>query len=291
MLVRLLHLNSTSHNLRLLSLASEPLPNKSMTIQSFFHKAFRFFFTISLVQLSLVLHVTLVQKVPPPVVPLGLGSAHLTPALSLQKGRAPQPQFHFVTVAEADEREEGKEGENEGTNEAPSSRMSTKRRRTGQSSSRSGAAREPPPQQLLPDDIEKENAAVLDKLPREVWERILDSLGQDDLFPFALTCRYFRDLRLGAVTAANDSKSRWRTVMRTELKTYTYIQTSEDVVYLPTIEEGKYPLLLPLILLRLLLLTTLSLVQSSTTACSPCLLTMSSGFSGRQEVLTAGRRL
>ena len=92
MLVRLLHLNSTSHNLRLLSLASEPLPNKSMTIQSFFHKAFRFFFTISLVQLSLVLHVTLVQKVPPPVVPLGLGSAHLTPALS-PEGRAPPSDF------------------------------------------------------------------------------------------------------------------------------------------------------------------------------------------------------
>ena len=212
---------------------------------------------------------------------LGLSSAHLT--ISHSPRAEPPHRFHFVTVAEAGEREEG-------MNDAPSSSMSTKRRRTGQSSSRSGAAREPQ-QQQLPDDIEKENAAVLDKLPREVWERILDSLGQDDLFPFALTCRYFRDLRLGAVTAANDSKSRWRTVMRTELKTYTYIQTSEDVVYLPTIEEGKYPLLLPLILLRLLLLTTLSLVQSSTTACSPCLLTMSSGFSGRQEVLTAGRQL
>ena len=92
MLVRLLHLNSTSHNLRLLSLASEPLPNKSMTIQSFFHKAFRFFFTISLVQLSLVLHVTLVQKVPPPLVPW----PQLCPShhLSLSEGRAP-PQISF----------------------------------------------------------------------------------------------------------------------------------------------------------------------------------------------------
>jgi len=241
-----------------------------MTIQSFFHKAFRFFFTISLVQLSLVLHVTLVQKVPPPVVPLGLGSAHLTPALSLQKGRAPQPQFHFVTVAEADEREEGKEGENEGTNEAPSSRMSTKRRRTGQSSSRSGAAREPPPQQLLPDDIEKENAAVLDKLPRDVWEKIVGSLGKDSpigedyavYFPFVLTCRYFRDLRQDI--AATD--------LSTLLESYSYMTSIDgDMVFSPTIHEGKYPLL-PLIFLCLLSLT-LCLAQPSMTAGSPSLLT------------------
>ena len=81
--------------------------------------------------------------------------------------------------------------------------MSTKKRRTGQSSSRSEAAREPPQQQLLPDDIEKENAAVLDKLPREVWEKIVGSLRRDDNFLFALTCRYFRKLHQKAVAAIN----------------------------------------------------------------------------------------
>jgi len=128
--------------------------------------------------------------------------------------------------------------------------MSTKRRRTGQSSSRSGAAREPPQeqqflpqllQQLLPELLEKENAAVLDKLPRDVWERIVDSIGRKDLFSFAMTCRYFRDLRQDAVAAANDSESRWETVMTTKLKTYSYIETTEsDCIYPPSIEEIFY---------------------------------------------------
>merc|ERR1711934_1043327 len=39
---------------------------------------------------------------------------------------------------------------------------------------------------------ELENARRLDKLPRELWEKILDELKGDDLFPLALSCRYFR---------------------------------------------------------------------------------------------------
>ena len=31
-----------------------------------------------------------------------------------------------------------------------------------------------------------------DKLPRELWEKILDHLDENDLFPLALSCRYFR---------------------------------------------------------------------------------------------------
>merc|ERR1712010_155995 len=138
--------------------------------------------------------------------------------------------FQNRTVGEADEREEGEKKRTMGTT---SSRMSTKRRRTGQSSSRSGAAREPPQEQqflpqLLPELLEKENAAVLDKLPRDVWERIVDSIGRKDLFSFAMTCRYFRDLRQDAVAAANDSESRWETVMTTKLKTFSYIETTES---------------------------------------------------------------
>ena len=33
---------------------------------------------------------------------------------------------------------------------------------------------------------------LLDKLPQEVWEKILDELKNADLFPLALSCRYFR---------------------------------------------------------------------------------------------------
>ena len=164
--------------------------------------------------------------------------------------------------------------------------MSTKRRRTGQSSSRSGAAREPPPpQQQLPDDIEKENAAVLDKLPREVWEKIVGSLG--DFFPFALTCRYFRDLRQDAealtlerVTNPRDTpymySSTSHTTLSTTLQSYTYIDTHDfdDEVYATTIHGGKYPLL-PRLLLWLLSLTTLCLAQSfALTACPSSRLTI-----------------
>ena len=33
---------------------------------------------------------------------------------------------------------------------------------------------------------------LLEKLPPEVWEKILDNLGENDLFPLALSCKYFR---------------------------------------------------------------------------------------------------
>ena len=42
------------------------------------------------------------------------------------------------------------------------------------------------------DAREAENAQRLDKLPQEVWEKILDELESDDLFPLALSCKYFR---------------------------------------------------------------------------------------------------
>ena len=145
--------------------------------------------------------------------------------------------------------------------------MSTKKRRTGQSSSRSEAAREPPQQQLLPDDIEKENAAVLDKLPREVWEKIVlliigtdrRNVGREELglFPFAMTCRYFRDLRQ-RVNAPME--------LKTLLSSYSYIEETSyespgGVRFCPTINECEYPLL-PLILLCFIVLTTLCLAQT-----------------------------
>ena len=37
-----------------------------------------------------------------------------------------------------------------------------------------------------------ENTQRLDKLPQEVWEKITDDLEENDLFPLALSCRYFR---------------------------------------------------------------------------------------------------
>ena len=143
--------------------------------------------------------------------------------------------------------------------------MSTKRRRTGQSSSRSGAAREPPPQQLLPDDIEKENAAVLDKLPREVWAKIVGSIDGEDYFPFALTCRYFRDLHKEVHPSCSVKETN-------PLGTFTYLSThdydDDGMGFSATIMDCKYPLL-PLILLCLLSLTTLCHAQSVQLTTSP----------------------
>ena len=39
---------------------------------------------------------------------------------------------------------------------------------------------------------EIENARLLDKLPKEVWEKILGEFEDAELFPMALSCRYFR---------------------------------------------------------------------------------------------------
>ena len=39
---------------------------------------------------------------------------------------------------------------------------------------------------------EAENATHLDKLPHEVWAKILNNLNENDLFPLALSCRCFR---------------------------------------------------------------------------------------------------
>ena len=40
---------------------------------------------------------------------------------------------------------------------------------------------------------EVENARRLDKLPPEVWEKVLADLDWMDFFPLAMSCRYFRE--------------------------------------------------------------------------------------------------
>ena len=41
-------------------------------------------------------------------------------------------------------------------------------------------------------ELEVENAQRLDKLPQEMWEKIFVNFEENDLFPMALSCRYFR---------------------------------------------------------------------------------------------------
>ena len=48
---------------------------------------------------------------------------------------------------------------------------------------------------------------LLDKLPQEVWEKILDELDENDLFPLALSCRYFRQKQKELVERTRQSGS------------------------------------------------------------------------------------
>ena len=52
---------------------------------------------------------------------------------------------------------------------------------------------------------EVKNARRLDKLPLEVWDRILDELESEDLFPLALSCRYFRQKQKELVARTRQS--------------------------------------------------------------------------------------
>ena len=68
---------------------------------------------------------------------------------------------------------------------------------------------------------EVQNAQRLDKLPQKVWEKILDHLEEDDLFPLALSCRYFRQKQkeLVAPTRQHGPESgKPRLALKTNLK-------------------------------------------------------------------------
>ena len=69
------------------------------------------------------------------------------------------------------------------------------------------------------DAREAENAKRLDKLPQEVWAKILDELGENDLFPLALSCRYFRQKQKELVARQSERESgALRLTLQTNLK-------------------------------------------------------------------------
>ena len=59
------------------------------------------------------------------------------------------------------------------------------------------------------DAREVANARRLDKLPPELWEKILDHLESDDLFPLALSCRYFRHKQKELVVRSFKHTASW----------------------------------------------------------------------------------
>ena len=68
--------------------------------------------------------------------------------------------------------------------------------------------------------------SLLDKLPPEVWEKILDELDENDLFPLALSCRYFRQKQKELVARktrqsgpeSDDSRRALKTNLRQKLE-------------------------------------------------------------------------
>ena len=71
------------------------------------------------------------------------------------------------------------------------------------------------------DAKEAESIQWLDKLPGELWEKVVDNLENDDLYPLALSCRYFREKQkeLVARTGQNEPVSvKPRRVLQTNLQ-------------------------------------------------------------------------
>ena len=69
---------------------------------------------------------------------------------------------------------------------------------------------------------EAENAKLLDKLPLDVWEKIVD---ENDLFPLALSCRYFRQKQKELV-ARMGQNGKHRCALRTNIRRQ-YIQRQQ----------------------------------------------------------------
>ena len=112
-----------------------------------------------------------------------------------------QPQNNAPVGEPAEGREEGKEANT----------MPEKRKR-----------QDGPINEATAKEREVENyARLLDKLPQEVWEKILDELKEADLFPLALSCRYFRQKQKELVALARQhgpESGKPRFALKTNLK-------------------------------------------------------------------------
>ena len=85
---------------------------------------------------------------------------------------------------------------------------------------------------------EAENAKHLDKLPPEVWEKILD---ENDLFSFALSCRYFRQKQKELVARTRQSGPERRLALKTNLKRKLWNRQPASADYLRFCSKEKVP--------------------------------------------------
>ena len=56
---------------------------------------------------------------------------------------------------------------------------------------------------------EVESTNCMDKLQQEVWDKILDNLDENDLFPLALSCRYFRQKQKELLARPRQRELEW----------------------------------------------------------------------------------
>jgi len=90
---------------------------------------------------------------------------------------------------------------------------------------------------------EVENDQRLGKLPQEVWEKIFDHLG-NDLFPLALSCRYFRQKQKELVARTRQSgpeNGKPCLALKTDLKRKLDDGQPASVKYLQFCRKEKVP--------------------------------------------------
>ena len=84
----------------------------------------------------------------------------------------------------------------------------------------------------------------LDKLPLEVWDKILDHLESDDLFPLALSCRYFRQKQKELVARTRQSgpgSGQTRLALKTNLRRRLYDGQPASADYLRFCSKEEVP--------------------------------------------------
>ena len=85
---------------------------------------------------------------------------------------------------------------------------------------------------------------LLEKLPPEVWEKILDELEENDLFPLALSCRYFRQKQKELVAQKRKhgpGSGAPRLVLRTNLRRKPEKGQPASAAYVRFCSEEKVP--------------------------------------------------
>jgi len=90
-------------------------------------------------------------------------------------------------------------------------------------------------------ELEVENAQRLDTLPKELWEKIFDNVDENDLFPLALSCRYFRQKQKELVARTRQSGPERRLALKTNLKRKLWNRQPASADYLRFCSKEKVP--------------------------------------------------